>query len=81
MEDPRTFAGLKGCSVEELKALYDEGAHIRTTTPQFLLDEIHRREANNHTQLMLTYTRRMTWLTVIVTILTAINVVVVLFHH
>jgi hypothetical protein len=82
MDPPLTFAELKRWSVQELKDLYDErttAARGPVPTAQFVLEELHRRDADEQTRLMLAYTRRMTCLTVVVTILTAVNLVLVAY--
>jgi hypothetical protein len=82
MDPPLTFAELKRWSVQDLKDLYDErttAARGPTPTAQFVLEEIHRRDGNEQTRVMLAYTRRMTYLTVVVTILTAVNVALVAY--
>jgi hypothetical protein len=43
------------------------------------LNELHHRDADEQTKLMLTYTRRMLWLTVAVTVLTVVDVALVAY--
>lgn len=67
------FAKLKNLSIEELEQLYDQEAKDTVTGTNFYLAEIARRVQDHQASLMLLYTKRMLWLTIIIGIFTLAN--------
>jgi len=72
------FADLETKSREDLVALYDSNTENRVIGLDFIREEIFRRDANEANDRMLSLTRKITWLTTVMTVLTIGNVVVVL---
>lgn len=73
-----TFKNLRGMTKEQLVAKFDGGAnfeHLRFP-PEMYLNELARREATEQTEAIRGMTRIMTWLTVVITVLTVINVAI-----
>src|SRR5665647_1127058 len=68
-----SFDKLKKLSVEELEQLYDKEAQSSVIGTNFYLDELARRAQDRQSSLMLSYTKRMLWLTVIIGIFTLAN--------
>jgi len=73
-----TLKELREMSDEQLIIEHDNLANRTQVGLNYYLDELNRREQNKQTEAMLSYTRRMLWFTVTVTILTVINVIAVL---
>jgi hypothetical protein len=73
-----TLADLRGMSEDELIAKHDEMARTMTTGLYFYVDELARRETARQTQAIVSLTRVMTGLTVVIALLTAANVVIAL---
>jgi hypothetical protein len=85
MPTARTIADLRKATLAELVAEHDRLAVNTTAGLQYYLDEIHRRERNQSDEKMLSYTvsvRKMTavitFLTVVMTIATLVQLWVVL---
>ena len=68
---------LRKLSDEEVIELHDRVATNTSVGVQFYLDEIHRREQNKQTDVMVKYTKQILLLTIAIGILTFINVVAV----
>ncbi|EOX1767270.1 hypothetical protein ACPDME_003489 [Vibrio cholerae] len=72
-----TYEELKGLSREEIIERYNQiGKHTVVGT-QFYLDELIRRQNEEQTNAMLKINKRMQYMTVLITILTIANVVLV----
>lgn len=69
---------LRKLTDDEVIALHDRAANNTDVGVQFFLDEINRREQNKQTELMVKFTKQILRLTIIITILTVINVVAVI---
>jgi hypothetical protein len=76
-----TLKELREMSDEQLIIEHDNLANRTQVGLNYYLDELNRREQNKQTEAMLSYTRRMLWFTVTVTILTVINVIAVLVPY
>lgn len=68
---------LRELSDDDLITEHDEVSQQTVMGMSYYLDELKRREQTRQTTTMLSYTRRMLWLTVFVAILTTINVGIV----
>jgi len=75
----QTIEQLSKLSDDEIISLHDKAANNTVVGVQFYLDEINRREQNKQTKLMLKYTKYMLWLTILVTFLTIINLLALVF--
>lgn len=73
-----TYAEISSLSREELITLYDQKAQHTQVGLDFIKQEIWSRDSEQLNRNMECLTRRIHWLTIIITILTAINVVGVL---
>ncbi len=62
---------------EELIRLHDAKAKTTEAGVQYYLDELARRDNNRQSEHMLKLTKVITWLTVIITVLTIANVILV----
>jgi hypothetical protein len=69
---------LRTMSDEQLITEHDDLASRTQVGLNYYLDELNRRAQNRQTETMLLYTRRMLWLTVVVAILTSVNVIAVI---
>lgn len=78
MHMAETYAKLRKLTDEELICKYDELAKRTQVGLNFLLDELARREAKKQHQRILKLTKQMRNLTIVIAILTAVNVAVVL---
>jgi len=65
---------LRALSDEELISRHDAEAKQTVVGTQYYLDELHRRQQEWHTAVMVKYTKYILWLTIIVGFLTAVNV-------
>ena len=68
---------LRKLSDDDVIALHDRVAQNTQVGVQFYLDEINRREQNKQTDLMVKYTKQILQLTIMVAVLTVINVIAV----
>ena len=73
-----TLKELREMTDEQVIEEHDNLAQRTMMGLNYYLDELNRREQNRQTEAMLSYTRRMLWLTVLVAILTVVNVIAVL---
>lgn len=73
-----SYKEIRSLSYDELVRRHDDCANQMNDHVHYLLEEIKRRDQERHTLQIVGYTRLMLILTVVVTILTAINVIVVL---
>ncbi|HRB20105.1 MAG TPA: hypothetical protein PLB54_00110 [Nitrosomonas sp.] len=69
---------LRKLTDDEVIALHDIIATRTDVGVQFYLDEINRREQNKQTELMVKFTKQILRLTIIITVLTVINLVAVI---
>ncbi len=67
---------LRAMSDDELIEKHDLLAKNTIVGTQHFLDEVARREQSKQTEAMLSYTRRITWMTVVITLATIINLVI-----
>jgi hypothetical protein len=72
-----TIATLRKLSDEEVVRLHDAHATHTVVGTAHYLAELQRRDQQRSTDVMLRYTRHMTGMTVVITIATIINVVLV----
>ena len=73
-----SLKALRELTDDELISLHD-GVAIHTAVGlTYYLDEIYRRDQDKQTKIMLHYTKQMLGLTVVVTVLTVINVIAVI---
>jgi hypothetical protein len=73
-----TYEQLRNKSDEELILLFDAITKNTEVGLGFLRDELARRESERQYERMLNLTRQMRWMTIFITVLTAVNVIVVL---
>ncbi len=73
-----TYDQLRNKSDEELILLFDAITKNTEVGLGFLRDELARRESERQYERMLNLTRQMRWMTIFITVLTAVNVIVVL---
>ena len=71
------LAELKALSMSQLIDLYDEKAKSTDVGLGFILDEIRYREQSVFAKNMHRLTRKIKWLTIVILILTVVNVVLV----
>ena len=69
----KTFAELQALSRNELISLYDQRSEHVDLSLNLIKEEIWRRDAEASSQRMENFTRRMWWLTGVITILTVVN--------
>jgi len=74
----RKFADLERMSRDELVALHDENTPNGVLGLDFIRGEIFRRDTDEANQTMLALTRKIAWLTVVVTVMTVANVAIVI---
>lgn len=70
------LAELRQMSDDEVVGLYDRQAQNTSVGLNHYRDELLRRDQEKQTEIMLTYTRQIRWMTVVVTISTVINVII-----
>ena len=70
------FADLEQMSRDDLVALYDKETANVVTGLDFIRSEIFRRDTAEANKVMLALTKKIAWLTAVVTVLTIVNVVV-----
>ena len=73
-----TYSELRDKSDEELTHLFDATTVNTEVGLGFLRDELARRESERQYKRMLSVTGQMRWLTIVITVLTAVNVIAVL---
>ncbi len=74
MPDHNSYAKLRELTTERLVQLYDETAKTTVLGLDFLRQELARREAAEQTKAISLMTKQMRDLTVVITVLTVINV-------
>ncbi len=67
---------LRAMSDDQLIEKHDALAKDTGVGTQHFLDEVARREQSRQTETMLSYTRWITWMTIIVTLATSVNLVI-----
>ena len=72
-----TISQLRSISDEELIRLHDYKAQSTEVGTNHYLTELHRRDQNRATDAMLRYTKQLTWMTIVITIATIINTILV----
>ena len=75
-----TVAELRAMSENELIKNHDAHARSVQVGTNHYLRELHRRDQMHLSKQMLRYTRSMTWMTVIITVATLMNVGIFLFN-
>ena len=65
---------LRNLSDDKLVALHDEQAKYTGIGVQYYLDELNRRHQESHTESMLSITKWITGMTVVITVATLLNV-------
>jgi len=73
-----TIKELQEMSDEQIVTEHDRLAQETSIGIKYFLHEVERRAQNRQTEAMLLYARRMSKLTVLITILTVVNVIAVL---
>lgn len=73
-----TYDELRNKSDEELILLFDATTKNTEVGLGFLKDELARRESERQYERMLSLTWQMRWMTIVITVLTAVNVIAVL---
>lgn len=73
-----TYGDLRKLSDAELIRQYDETAQSTQVGLNFLRDELARREAERQQEVMLRFTKQMRDMTIVITVLTAVNVIAVI---
>ncbi|MYA78779.1 MAG: hypothetical protein F4132_00290 [Gemmatimonadetes bacterium] len=72
-----SYSEISRLSKEELIERYDQTASNTVIGLEFLKQEIWRRDSDRLSESMVKMTKRIQWLTIAITILTVLNVVVV----
>ncbi len=71
---------LRSIEREELIRRHDDLAQHTTVGVSYYLEEIARRDHDDQTKAMMAYTRQMRSLTIVVTIATIVNVVILIYQ-
>ena len=71
-----TYKELRGMGRDKLIEEHDNQAKSAQPSVSYYLEEIYRRDQEESTNNMLCFTRRIYWLTVIITIATMINILI-----
>lgn len=74
-----TYRELRGTGKDKLIEEHDEHAKQAQPSVSYYLEEIYRRDQEESTNSMLCFTKRIYWLTVIITIATIINILIFFF--
>lgn len=71
-----TYKELRGMRRDKLIEEHDNQAKSAQPSVSYYLEEIYRRDQEESTNSMLCFTRRIYWLTVIITVATMINILI-----
>lgn len=74
----KSYHDLKAMTEAELIQWHDDLAPRTSLTAPYILEEIARREQARQTDVMLVLTRRITWMTIVITVATLVNLLLTL---